>query len=205
MLLTNNSASSKYVRTELNFAIAKDKTIIPVMFGKTILPPGIEMMLSPYQFIVVDPVKDIYYLENLVEELINALPTIVFSTNEDHIYQDETLLWESDDGSISARQQLKELYKEKKRKWWIAHALATGSLMFYVFYLNTLSGVNDQQMILYYVLCTYAILVSPFLKPIEPDDALLREILRTKYFFANLLVSFLIQGLAMMAAQYLSM
>ena len=54
VLLTTDSASSKYVRAELNYAIAKDKTIIPILIGNTQLPSGIEMMIGPYQSIVVD-------------------------------------------------------------------------------------------------------------------------------------------------------
>lgn len=177
VLLTNNSASSKYVRTELNFAIAKDKTIIPVMFGKTILPPGIEMMLSPYQFIVVDPVNDIYYLENLVERLINALPTNVFSTNKDHIYQDETLLWESDDGSISAGQTRKELNREHYRKWLRAHVLASGIMILcYCCLIKYPRMMDDHPIIFIVAMCLgaiafmYAFIASPLvLIPFEPD------------------------------------
>ena len=80
VLLTNNSTSSKYVRTELNFAIAKDKTVIPIKFGNTILSPGIEMMLSSYQFIDVDSFNDKNDLEDLIEKLVNVLPINVFST-----------------------------------------------------------------------------------------------------------------------------
>ncbi len=82
VLLTTNSVASKYVRSELNYAIAKDKTIIPILIGNTQLPPGIEMMLSPYQSIVVDSVDDTNSLENLVKSLTNVLPTIVFSSKK---------------------------------------------------------------------------------------------------------------------------
>jgi hypothetical protein len=82
VLLTTNSASSKYVRSELNYAIAKDKTIIPVLIGNTQLPPGIEMMLSPYQSIVVDSVEETNSLEILVEKLTNVLPINVFSSKK---------------------------------------------------------------------------------------------------------------------------
>ena len=82
VLLTDHSASSKYVKTELNYAIAKDKTIISILFGNTQLPPGIEMMLSPYQFIFVDSAEDTNALEKLVEKLMDILPANVFSTKK---------------------------------------------------------------------------------------------------------------------------
>ena len=171
VLLTNNSASSKYVRTELNFAIAKDKTIIPVMFGKTKLPPGIEMMLSPYQFIVVDSIKDKNNLENLLEKLINALPTNVFSTNKAQMSRDEARLQGSDNKSISARQPQNEPYSVKNKKWWYTHAFAVGCMMYCFFLLNYM--VYDKLVeITFYALSIYVVLVSPFLKPIKPDDIL---------------------------------
>jgi len=79
VLLTKNSVSSKYVKNELNFAITKDKKIIPILIGNVQLSPGIEMMLSPYQFIVVDTIEDDKGFEGLVEKVISALPTNVFS------------------------------------------------------------------------------------------------------------------------------
>lgn len=79
VLLTNNSVSSKYVKAELNYAITKDKTIVPIMIENTQLPPGIEMMLIPYQFIIVDSAEDTKSIDILVEKIINILPQRVFS------------------------------------------------------------------------------------------------------------------------------
>lgn len=175
VLLTNNSASSKYVRTELNFAIAKDKTIIPVMFGKTKLPPGIEMMLSPYQFIIVDPIKEKNYLENLLEKLINALPTNVFSTNNAHMYRGEARLRESDNKSIRAGQQRKGLYGEKNRKWLKIYVLAIGIIILWDYCLHKFPSMDDTITMVVTLLCGLpsffvALFIPPIaLAPFEPD------------------------------------
>ena len=174
VLLTNNSASSKYVRTELNFAIAKDKTIIPVMFGKTKLPPGIEMMLSPYQFIIVDPIKEKNYLENLLEKLINALPTNVFSTNKAHMYRGEARRQESDNKSIRSGQQRKGLYGEKNRKWLKIYVLAIGIIILCDYCLQKFPSKDDPIAIVVILLfglsCCVALFIPPIaLAPLEPD------------------------------------
>ncbi len=174
VLLTNNSASSKYVSTELNFAIAKDKTIIPVMFGKTKLPPGIEMMLSPYQFIIVDPIKEKNYLENLLEKLINALPPNVFSTNNAHMYRGEARLRESDNKSIRARQQRKGLYGEKNRKWLKIYVLAIGIIILCDYCLQKFPSTDDPIAIVVFLLFGLSFMVAlsipPIaLAPLEPD------------------------------------
>lgn len=175
VLLTNNSASSKYVRTELNFAIAKDKTIIPVMFGKTKLPPGIEMMLSPYQFIIVDPIKEKNYLENLLEKLINALPPNVFSTNNAHMYRGEARLRESDNKSIRAGQQRKGLYGEKNRKRLMIYVLAIGIIILFDYYIHKFPSTDDPTaiMVLSPLVCIsffVALIIPPAaLAPLEPD------------------------------------
>ena len=161
VLLTNNSASSKYVRTELNFAIAKDKTIIPVMFG------------SPYQFIVVDSIKDKNNLENLLEKLINALPTNVFSTNKAQMSRDEARLQGSDNKSISARQQRKGLYGEKNRKWLRSYVLAIGITILCLYYLKAFpSNVTTTGVVsaLSGISFWYALIISPAVFiPFEPD------------------------------------
>ena len=173
VLLTNNSASSKYVSTELNFAIAKNRTIIPVMFGKTKLPPGIEMMLSPYQFIVVDSIKDKNNLENLLEKLINALPTNVFSTNKAQMSRDEARLQESNNKSIGARQQRKELYGEKNRKWLRSYVLAIGITILCLYYLKAFpSNVTTTGVVsaLSGISFWYALIISAAVFiPFEPD------------------------------------
>ena len=173
VLLTNNSASSKYVSTELNFAIAKDKTIIPVMFGKTKLPPGIEMMLSPYQFIIVDPIKEKNYLENLLEKLINALPTNVFSTNKSHMYRGEARRQESDNKSIRAGQQRKGLYRVINRRPLIAYPLSVGIIILCFCYLKKFPSTNFAIVCVVSYLCLLSFgvaLASPLaLIPFEPD------------------------------------
>lgn len=79
VLLTENSSFSKYVKAEINFAISNDKTIIVLQQQGTVLPAGIELMLSPYQFIHFSSIED---LEKTIEDLTKVLPKDVFSYNE---------------------------------------------------------------------------------------------------------------------------
>ena len=53
VFISPDSVSSKYVMSEVNFAISKNKEILPVVIKNATLPAGLEMMLSTTQFLDV--------------------------------------------------------------------------------------------------------------------------------------------------------
>ena len=53
VFISPDSVNSKYVMSEVNFAISKNKEILPVVIKDATLPAGLEMMLSTTQFLNV--------------------------------------------------------------------------------------------------------------------------------------------------------
>lgn len=53
LFVSPDSVNSKYVFSEINYALSKDKTVMPVILEPTDIPAGLEMMLSAIQYIDV--------------------------------------------------------------------------------------------------------------------------------------------------------
>lgn len=58
LFLSPDSIASKYVLAEINYALSKNKPIVPVILKPTELPPRLELMLSTIQFLDVSGCSD---------------------------------------------------------------------------------------------------------------------------------------------------
>lgn len=76
IFISENSVRSKYVFTEINYAISKEKSILPIRLDKVDMPSGIEMMLSAIQML---DVSDAEGPEAAVSSIAANLPSTVFS------------------------------------------------------------------------------------------------------------------------------
>ncbi len=72
VFISPHSVVSKYVLSEINYALAKNKNILPVILSKTTLPPGLEMMLSTIQFLDVSDIDDVNKSVGMIAESLNA-------------------------------------------------------------------------------------------------------------------------------------
>ena len=75
LMLSKSSVESKYVKAEINYALSKDKKVLPVLLEDTKLPAGIEMMISTYQFLSIFGKAEMAQ----VNEIAQYLPSSVFS------------------------------------------------------------------------------------------------------------------------------
>lgn len=85
VLISPDSIKSKYVMSEINYALTKDKSIIPVILSKTELPAGLEMMLGTVQFLDISKEVDVNKCANVISTL---LPSSVFSMTNTPFLQD---------------------------------------------------------------------------------------------------------------------
>ena len=76
LFISPDSVKSKYVLSEVNYALSKDKHVIPVILRKTDMPVGLEMMLSSIQFF---DVSDSDSVSEAVNMIASVLPKTVFS------------------------------------------------------------------------------------------------------------------------------
>ena len=76
VFISPDSVKSKYVFSEIHYAISKNKKILPVLLEKTDIPVGLDMMLSTIQFVDLSGVKDIGESANII---CNLLDKEVFS------------------------------------------------------------------------------------------------------------------------------
>lgn len=79
VILTHASVVSQYVKTEINYAISKQKKILPVFLEEIDLPAGLEMMLSSVQHLFL------LHMNNVPEQvsiISSNLPGIVFATKK---------------------------------------------------------------------------------------------------------------------------
>lgn len=90
VVLTENSCNSQFVRSEMNYAISKQKKIIPVCMAGLEMPAGIEMMLTPYQFINIETINDV---ENKIENIIKALPRNVFANKKEPFLKEDRYMF----------------------------------------------------------------------------------------------------------------
>ena len=77
VILTPDSVASKYVLSEINYALTKNKRVLPVLLKNTILPSGLEMMLSSVQFLDVTGGGDI---KTAADAVAATLVKSVFAT-----------------------------------------------------------------------------------------------------------------------------
>lgn len=70
VFISPDSISSKYVMSEINYAIAKNKSIIPVILRKTELPASIEMMLGTIQFLDISDTEDLGKCVNAISAVL---------------------------------------------------------------------------------------------------------------------------------------
>ena len=85
IFISESSVKSKYVFTELNYALSKDKKIIPIKLDNVDMPSGIEMMLSAIQILDIAAVAE---LDEAVRLIALTLPTSVFSTTSTPFLED---------------------------------------------------------------------------------------------------------------------
>ena len=85
VFISPDSVISKYVMSEINYALTKNKSIVPIFLEKTDLPAGLEMMLSTIQFLDVSNVDTIGKAANIIS---SVLLKSVFSSKSMPFLQD---------------------------------------------------------------------------------------------------------------------
>lgn len=85
LFISAASVASKYVFSEINYALTNDKTIIPVVLEKTDIPAGLEMMLSTIQYVDISDKTDI---DDTTGSIMSLLPKTVFSKTNMPFLQD---------------------------------------------------------------------------------------------------------------------
>lgn len=70
VFISPDSVKSQYVFSEINFAIAKKKKILPIVIKETKIPIGLEMMLSTIQFVEVCKMTEISQITNTICSLL---------------------------------------------------------------------------------------------------------------------------------------
>ena len=85
LFLTPESVVSKYVFLEINYAVNKNKKIIPIILKKTELSSEIELLLSATQFIDVSGETDLHRIGGII---LSQLPKNIVSLMEHPFLQD---------------------------------------------------------------------------------------------------------------------
>lgn len=85
VFISPDSITSKYVMSEINYALSKNKNIIPVILRKTELSAGLEMMLGTIQFLDITDETDI---SKCVDIISSVLLKSVFSLTSMPFLQD---------------------------------------------------------------------------------------------------------------------
>ncbi len=85
VFISPDSITSKYVMSEINYALSKDKNIVPIILKKTDLPAGLEMMLGTIQFLDVSDISDVANAANIIS---SSLLKSVFSLRSMPFLQD---------------------------------------------------------------------------------------------------------------------
>lgn len=70
LFITPDSIRSKYVLAEINYALSKDKPIIPVILKKTELPASLELQLSTIQFLDISNVENVSQAVNSISPIL---------------------------------------------------------------------------------------------------------------------------------------
>lgn len=86
VMLTKNSVASQYVKSEINFAVAKQKKILPILLENVDLPAGLEMLLSSVQYALLYDEPDI---SSRISRISSNLPSTVFATKKIPFFEDE--------------------------------------------------------------------------------------------------------------------
>lgn len=79
VFLSPDSVASKYVFAEINYAVSKDKKIIPVMLEQTSVPLGLDMMLSSLQ---MADLRKTYSPHECAATLLSVLPSSVIALTQ---------------------------------------------------------------------------------------------------------------------------
>ena len=90
VFITPSSVNSRYVMSEINYAISKNKEILPILLEETELPAGFDLMLSTYHRLDVsglDPNSKEDFA-TLSEKIREQLDRSVFATNHDPFLED---------------------------------------------------------------------------------------------------------------------
>lgn len=77
VFISPTSVVSKYVLSEINYALSKNKCIIPVILKKTDIPLGLDMMLSSIQYLDISAFND---LTRSADAIASVLPKSVFAS-----------------------------------------------------------------------------------------------------------------------------
>ena len=85
LFISPDSVTSKYVMSEINFALTKNKNVLPVIIRKTELPVGLEMMIGTIQMLDVSDGNDI---QDSVDKIASVLQKEVFSLKAMPFVQD---------------------------------------------------------------------------------------------------------------------
>ena len=85
IFITPTAVKSRYVMSELNFALSKEKNILPVLLAETTLPVGIDLMLSTYQRLDIAKfdLKKQDDFTTACDKITDNLGRAVFSTRKD--------------------------------------------------------------------------------------------------------------------------
>ncbi|MBO5415523.1 MAG: toll/interleukin-1 receptor domain-containing protein [Clostridia bacterium] len=83
LFISPDSIASKYVMSEINYALTKDKDIVPVILRKTELPAGLEMMLGTIQFLDIsdyngDIGKSVGMISSVLSKSVFSLTSMPF-------------------------------------------------------------------------------------------------------------------------------
>ena len=85
LFISPDSVASKYVMSEINYALSKNKSIVPVILRETELPAGLEMMLGTIQFLDISAIDSLRSAANIIS---SHLPKSVFAVTGMPFLQD---------------------------------------------------------------------------------------------------------------------
>ncbi len=85
LFVSPDSVNSKYVFSEINYALSKDKAVMPVVLEPTDIPAGLEMMLSAIQYIDVSGQSE---PTRIAASITSVLPKSVISVTDMPFIQD---------------------------------------------------------------------------------------------------------------------
>ncbi len=117
VLLTKNSVVSRYVKTEINYALSKNIKVLPVFLEQVDMPAGLEMMLSDIQHLILFDMNINLQILRIVENL----PNRVFSTKQEPFLENDVYafflkknIWEN--GMLLAEKDADSFYITCKDK-----------------------------------------------------------------------------------------
>lgn len=70
LFISPDAVKSKYVMSEINYALTKNKSVVPVILRKTDLPAGLELMLGTIQFLDISEAADLGAAVNMIAAVL---------------------------------------------------------------------------------------------------------------------------------------